>query len=368
MIPLFKVATNVEQALKNVEEVLRSGYVGQGHWCERFEEGVKRLSGHKRFLYVNSGTSALQLAYHLAGVGPGTEVISTPITCIATNTAIVALGGSIVWADVNPKTGLIDPKDVIRKVTSRTRAIVGVDWGGRGCDWKALREGTRGISLIEDAAHRIPGAFPSQGDFICYSFQAIKHLHTADGGGLVCPSDATHERAKLLRWFGLDRTRSDSMRCYQPIDEAGWKFQPNDVLAAIGCANLEAASWERRESGLSSSEIAEIYAHDLSGSPFVYAPAATFMPWLYTILVSSPAAFEHFAAERGVMVSQVHARNDIYGCFKEFQDGHLPGVDFFAAHQVSIPCGWWMEPAQVSQVVQMVKDWALTPEARWSME
>lgn len=366
MIPLFKVATNKEAALTNVSEVLGSGYVGQGAWCQKFEDGLSELLGHKHLLYVNSGTSALTLAYHLAGVGPGTEVVSTPITCLATNSAITNLGAKIVWADVDSETGNIDPDDAVRRITHRTRAIVGVDWGGRVCDFGRLKQLTRGITVIEDAAHALLAKAPVRGDFVCYSMQAIKFLHTADGGAICCPSAATHERAKLLRWFGLDRTRSDAMRCYQPVDEAGWKMQGNDVLAAIGCANLPSAPGlvaKHRENAVT------LYER-LRELPFVRVPVFDegSSYWLFTIQVSSPARFEHFMAEHGVMVSQVHARNDVYGCFRDARGGDLPGVDSFAAHHVSIPVGWWLDEGQMDKVVQAVQSWASTAEARWSME
>lgn len=366
MIPLFKVACEEEAALDNIGDALASRYVGQGQWCDRLEDGLCDLLARPRVLYLNSGTSALQLAYHMAGVGPGTEVISTPITCLATNSSIVKLGAKIVWADVDPETGNIDPEDAVRRITSRTRAIVGVDWGGRVCDFGRIKSLTRGIAVIEDAAHAILSDGPARGDYVCYSLQAIKMLNTADGGALACPSAATHERAKLLRWFGLDRTTSNAMRCYQPVDEAGWKFQGNDVLAAIGCANLPKT---KELSSKHRANAATLYAQ-LKGVPFVRIP--TFDPlsdyWLFTIQVSSPARFEGYCAAKGVMVSQVHARNDIYGCFREFQRNDLPGVDTFAAHQVSIPVGWWLTEDDLQQVVQVVQSWAATPEARWSME
>ena len=366
MIPLFKVYNDLELAAKNIASVLESGYVGQGGWCEQFESRLEEVLGHHRVLYVNSGTSALQLAYKLAGVGPGSEVISTPVTCIATNSSIVALGGKIVWADVNPETGNIRVDDVVKKITPRTRAIVGVDWAGRRCDFEGLRSRTRGITLIEDAAHRMSCSTGFGGDFICHSFQAIKFLNTADGGAIICPSAATHERAKLLRWFGLDRSRSDAMRCYQPIDETGWKFQGNDVLASIGCANVEGAVANAASHQLNARHLFD----ELAGLPNIVVPP--FDPgchyWLFTVLVSSPALFEEFMRQKGVMVSQVHARNDLYGCFKESIGGPLPGVDYFATHQVSVPVGWWLGPGEIGQVVQSVQEWARTREARWATE
>ena len=366
MIPLFQVATNVEAALKNIEDALRSGYVGQGPWCEKLERQIKNECGSEHALYVNSGTSALKLAYKLAGVGPWTEVISTPITCIATNSAILELGARIVWADVDARTGNLSVEDAVRKVTPSTRAIVGVNWGGRQCNFTKLRELTRGITLIEDAAHCVMEPEGKGGDYVAYSMQAIKYLHSADGGVLVCPTAATYERAKLLRWFGLDRTRSDSMRCYQPIDETGFKMQGNDVLAALACANLDGLDDRQKRQR----DNAEAIWKALENVPNLLLPPHDHgcHYWLFTILVSSPPRFEEFARKRGVMVSQVHARNDLYGCFRAFFDPNLPGVDYFAAHQVSIPCGWWLDEGQCAQVVQTVQEWSKQPEARWSME
>lgn len=365
MIPLFKVACNVEKAVENVRSVLSSGYVGQGKWCEQFERDISSLTGHGHLLYLNSCTSALQLAFHLAGAGPGTEVISTPITCLATNSSIVANGAKIVWADVDPITGNIDLNDAARKVTHRTRAIVGVDWGGRLVRFDELRKKVRGVTLIEDAAHALGsvGASDSRGDMVCYSFQAIKALNTADGGALALPSAALYERAKLLRWFGLDRTRSDAMRCYQPVAEVGWKFQGNDVLAAIGCANFDGtAKLIRRQQ-----ENAEWYGSALSGVPNVLLPPSDPCSswWLYTIRVSNPAAFETFMAAQGVMVSPAHARNDLYGCFREFRGDSLPGVDEFSAHQVNIPVGWWVTPEDRESIANHIRLWSLTKDAQW---
>ena len=365
MIQLFKVACNVDGALENLKAVLSSGYVGQGKFCDQFERDVAAMLGHQRALYLNSCTSSIQLALHLAGAGPGTEVVSTPITCLATNSSIVANGAKIVWADVDKRTGNLDLNDAARKVTHRTRAIIGVDWGGRLVRFDELRKKVRGVTLIEDAAHAFGsiGANDSRGDMICYSFQAIKLLNTADGGALVTPSAALHERAKLLRWFGLDRTRSDAMRCYQPVSEVGWKFQGNDVLASIGCANLSLV----KESLYLHQKNAAWYYDALSLVPYIRLPepdpASSW--WLYTIQVSNPAAFETFMAAQGVMVSPAHARNDLYECFRAFRSTDLPGVDEFAGHQVNIPVGWWLTDSERDAVVAAVRLWSSQPEARW---
>ncbi|OGT85150.1 MAG: hypothetical protein A3H91_15040, partial [Gammaproteobacteria bacterium RIFCSPLOWO2_02_FULL_61_13] len=344
MIPLFQVAMS-PRAKDLLAEILTpkpdgSVYIGEGALCAKLEVELVKTLGYERILLVNSGTSSLRLALHLAGARPGTEVISTPQTCLFTNTAILETGARIVWADVDPVTGNIDPNDVLRKITSRTVAIMAVDWAGRVCDFTTLRKYTRGLSLIEDAAHAFGASAAQRGDFICHSFQAIKHFTTADGGGLVCPGIALHERGRLLRWAGLDRSRSDSMRCYQRISEAGFKMQSNDVAAAIGLANLpEAMQRVDRCRGN-----ARAYLARLSAIPNVKLgpPDDGASWWFFPIRVSNPIKFEAFMTEQGVTVGQVHARNDINPCFDNAIGGSLPGVDEFSAHQTNLPSGWFI--------------------------
>lgn len=367
MIPLFQVAMS-PHAKEMLMELLTpkpdgSLYIGEGPLCAKLEKGLAETLGHERLLLLNSGTSALKLALHLAGARAGTEVISSPQTCLLTNTAIAETGARIVWADVDPVTGNIDPNDALRKVTSRTVAVMAVDWAGRVCDFQTLRKLTRGLSLIEDAAHAFGAKGAQRGDFVCYSFQAIKHFTTVDGGGLVCPGLALHERGRLLRWAGLDRTRGDSMRCYQRISEAGFKMQSNDVSAAIGLANLpEAPARVER-----CRENARIYHKRLGPIPHVELgpPDDNASWWFFPIRVSNPIEFEAFMAGEGVAVGQVHARNDINPCFDSAVKGNLPGVDEFSAHQTNLPCGWFIDQQRMGHIVRAVEKWSGTEEARW---
>lgn len=369
MIPLFQVAMS-PAAINRVAEVLTpradgSLYIGEGPRCAQLETELSLVLGHEHLLLVNSGTSAIRLALHLAGARKGTEVISTPQTCLLTNTAIMETGATIVWADVDPVTGNISPSNVLTKISSKTVAVVTVDWAGRVCDFSSLRKQTRGIALIEDAAHAFAAQAPSRGDYICYSFQAIKHFTTVDGGALACPGAAVHERGRLLRWAGLDRTRGESMRCYQRVSEAGFKMQLNDVLASIGLANLVDVI-ERVER---CRDNADYFTQSLRGLPHVVTPpydrGASW--WFYPLQVSSPVRFEAFMAERGVAVGQVHARNDVNPCFDSAIQSDLPGVDYFSSHQTNIPCGWFIDHGAREKIVAAVTEWSELSEAGWEV-
>jgi dTDP-4-amino-4,6-dideoxygalactose transaminase len=353
-IPLFKVRM-AEGAQRRVAEVLASGYIGQGAVCEEFERQFGRLVGAlDPPLLVNSCTSAIDLALHLLDIPPhqGRYVISTPITCTATNSPPALRGLPILWADVDPLTGNIDPRSVERIIAQGydVRAIIAVNWGGRPFDPALL---DIAIPLIEDAAHGPFGG--NYGDYVCWSFQAIKHLTTGDGGALWCPD---LERARLLRWYGLDRRSKADFRCEQDIAEIGHKYQSNDIAAAIGLANLQAAEW----SVARSRQNAEWYTRVLAGVPFVtlppFDPGASY--WIFTILVDDRASFSTFLRDRGIATSQVHARNDKHTAFKAAAESPvpLPGVDDFDAHQVAIPNGWWVGEEERQHIAAAIYDWA----------
>jgi dTDP-4-amino-4,6-dideoxygalactose transaminase len=359
-IPLFKVRMAPEAAAA-VADVLASGYIGQGAKCEEFERRFGEYLGTHPLQYapllLNSCTSAIDLALHLIGVGPGDEVITTPITCTATNSPPALRGARLVWADVDPLTGNIDPTDALQKVTDKTKAIIAVNWGGRSCDQERL--GGYGIPVIEDAAHGPYGG--NDGDYVCYSFQAIKHLTTGDGGALITHAEEYH-RAKLLRWYGLDRESGADFRCAQNIREIGGKSQSNDIAAAIGLANLPGLEWSVAQSRLN----AAYYHHAFKNTPGITLPPfdAGASYWIYTILVEERDQFVAHLKERGIAASQVHRRNDSHDAFRAISTGWpLPGADHFDAHQVSIPNGWWLSPEQREYVANVVLDWA-TKRAR----
>lgn len=363
MIPLFRVFMSSE-AGRAVSDVLASGYIGQGPCVDAFEaELAAAFEARTPLLTTNSCTSALDLALHACGVRPDDEVITTPQTCTATNGVIVRRGAIPVWADIDPATGLIDHTDVRRKLSSKTKAIMAVDWGGAACDYATLK--SFGVPVIEDAAHALlakaNGTSIAQagGDYVCWSFQAIKHLTAGDGGALRAP-EASVERLRLLRWYGLDRRSNKSFRCQQDIQEVGYKYHMNDISATIGRCNLTHAN---RIVGMHRSN-AEWYARTLAGVRGIALPPrdADSSWWLYTLLVEDRASFERFMRERGVDVSQVHARNDTHRAFQAaaarspLNGIPLPGVDHFSARAVAIPVGWWLTPEDRTAVAEAVMD------------
>lgn len=363
MIPLFKVFMP-PSVVAPLEKTLLSGYIGQGSRVAEFEKALAPYYGHQNVVTVNSGTSALNLALRLAGVGPGTETITTPQTCAASNMPILERGGDVVWGDIDPWTGNIDPLDVERKVTPRTRAIIAVHWGGYPCELaELLAVGRRhGIPVIEDAAHAFGSVYRgarigSHSPFVCFSFQAIKLVTTVDGGALTVASNDDYRRAKLLRWYGMDReTPKTDLRCSEDVKEWGHKYHMNDVAAVIGLEQLAHVEKNLEAHRRNAAAYDEAFEGLRRVKRLRYSRDRLSSYWLYTLRVDDPPSFQEHLTRKGIMASRVHIRNDHYTAFAPYRRV-LPGVDEFARHQISIPVGWWLSDEDRTRVIEAVRGW-----------
>lgn len=370
--PLFKVHVSDIDALDEIEKVLCSGYINEGEQVAElsYELGIKL--GNEKIVLLNSCTSAITLALKLADVGPGDEVITTPMTCVATNTPIVSLGAKIVWADIDSVDGMISPNDVRRKITPKTKAVIAVAWGGTPPNLKALKKicDFHGIKLICDAAHAFGATYVDEpiakwAHLTCFSFQAIKHFTTGDGGAITCLSESDFKRAKTLKWFGLDRdaakdAKGDWKGQQWDVDiiEAGFKYNMNNISAAIGLSQLKfidaIISSHRTNAALYKKLFADSFdiledAGQTEGSSF----------WVYTarVLGTSPQIDKilHKLNSEGIGAGKVHVENTSYTCFKDFH-AKLWGVDNFSSRQFSLPCGWWLKEDDVKLIAARVKE------------
>lgn len=368
MIPLFQVHMPKDMGLK-LNPILQSGYIAEGPKAAEFQQLLGDWVGTPNVSLVNSGTSALILACRLAGARPGTSVISTPQTCLATNEAILTLGADIIWADIDPSTGAIDPQSVktILESSSNVVAIMCVDWAGNPCNLKDLRSlaDQYGVKLIEDAAHSLGALYENkkignQAHYTCFSFQAIKHLTTVDGGALVCESKADHERSILLRWFGSKRASvRDPIKWEGDVTEYGYKFHMNDINATVGIEQMKTID-------------TIINAHKHNGQQLLgligdlpkdkiqtlrMEPNSESSHWIFSVLLPTPGGRSEFVQSMtlcGIATGIVHTRNDTYSLFSSYQRP-LPGMDEFANRMINIPCGWWLDSTDLYHIYQSVK-------------
>jgi perosamine synthetase len=361
-IDFFKPYVN-ERACELVAKTLRSGWIGEGAQVLEFESRIGRLVKSAYPVCVNSGTAALHLALVLAGVGRGDEVITSAQTMLATSQSILACGAVPVFADVQYYTGNLDPADILKRIGQRTKAILAVDWGGYPCDYDELNSISRqnGIVLIEDAAHALGAVYKGQPigavcSYTCFSFQAIKHITTGDGGLVCVPTAETFERAKRLRWFGIDRAKRQPSILGEPIwdvSELGYKYHMNDISASIGLGNLE--DWDfifsRRQ------RIAETYIDRLSDVPgivhFKRTTDRQSANWLFSIHVERREDFCRAMSGRGIPVSVVHLRVD-QNTLCGGRRNDLPELARFTETHISLPLHPLLSEEDVQMVVEAI--------------
>jgi perosamine synthetase len=363
MIPIFKPSIP-EAVVECVTAALRGGWLSEGKHVKQFESAFcdKFLVPHA--LALNSGTAALHLAMLGAGVGPGDEVILPAQTFVATATTVLQAGGTPVFADLQPGGPNLDPVDVERRVTPRTKAIAVVHYGGYPCDMDEINALAKrhGIKVIEDAAHALGASYRGRpvgtlGDFAIFSFQAIKQLTTGDGGMLVCRNVEDHQVAYRRRWFGIDRANRKPSPLGAPewdISELGFKYHMNDIAAAMGLAQLEVfAEAQARREALSRRYRAELA--NVTGVSLLQEKADRVNAcWLFTLCVERRLEFIQALNSRGVEAAVWHQRIDRNTLFGgKWPD--LPNQAAFNAEQVSIPCRATLSDDEVNAVQSAVK-------------
>lgn len=251
MIPVFKPKMNKEEILPELEKIFDSGWIGLGPRTTEFEEKFTDYIGVKYAVAVNSATAALHLANCVLGIAKGSEVIVPSMTFISTALAPLYCGAKPVFADIEDDTLCIDPKDIERKITSKTKAIIAVHYGGHACKMQEILEIAKRYNLyvIEDVAHGCGGRYQETmlgaiGVMGCFSFHAVKNLPTADGGMITTNDEGLYKELKRLRWVGIDKDTWDrsAKKVYNwqySVNKLGFKYHMNDITAIIGLAQLK---------------------------------------------------------------------------------------------------------------------------------
>jgi len=373
--PLYKVHLESERALENLREVFSSGFVNEGEQVIELEKQLSLYLMVRNLTLVNSCTSALTIALRIIGVGEGDEVITTAMTCIATNTPIVNAGATLVWADIDANPGLISMEDVEGLITSRTKAIMVVDWAGSPADLKGFKRLSEkySIPVIQDAAHAFGAKLDGKpisdyADFTCFSFQAIKHFTTGDGGALICKKAEDHLLAKKLKWFGYDRDSvKDSKGEWKGqkwdadilAGEVGYKFNLNNMAAAVGLANLpkmDSVLDKHRKNALQLASLLENHPKikllkTYEGTQSSY--------WVYTLRLQVQEQRRDLIManlnEKGVGAGLVHLPNDRYSAFSKFKR-KLVNTELFSSTQISLPCGWWLSSTDIDFIANTLID------------
>ncbi len=381
-LPFYRAPIPPE-TLEELRATLESGWLTTGPRVRRFEERLRELTGARALVATSSCTAALHLALVLSGVGPGDEVITTPLTFCSTVHAILHVGARPVFADVEADTLLISPEEVARRIGPHTRAVIAVDYGGHPADYPRLREvigeagGTGGIALIADCAHNLEGRCHGKpvaqlADYACYSFYATKNLTTGEGGALALADPSQEERARRLLLHGME---SDAWKRYSveggneggegdklyEVYEAGFKYNLPELAAALGLVQLRhLGRWHQRRR-----ELVLRYRQLLSELPEVELlaerewaePAYHLMPVLidFDSLGMGRRRFMEMLRAEGIHTSvhftpvhQFHFYRQLMGDL----DGELPVASEAGRRLLSLPLFPEMGSEEVEQVVQ----------------
>ena len=374
-----------EDVIEPVNKVLMSGYITQGPQVDKYETALKKYLENPYVLTLNSATAGLTLATRLLfnkddtfdwpGFDEKEDIVLIPaLTCFATTAAVLANKVKVRWLDTDNTTANICLKDLEKKLNKKTKIVYFVHWGGYPLDLDKLDEilenhkkqyGFKPM-VVEDCAHAFGSTY--KGDklgclkhqHICvYSTQAIKTLSTSDGGIITLPNENLYKRCKLLRWYGIDRDKRNykkkDFRLEHDISEYGYKFHMNDVNATLGLYNLphidgllekarDNFNYYHKELKNIDGLILNENANDRKSSC-----------WLFTVRVNKKLEFIEKMKEKKIMISQVHQRNDINSCVKEFQE-ILPNIDQLEKKIVCIPVGWWVTKKEREYIVKCIKE------------
>ena len=328
--------------------VLKTRWIGQGPLVDVLEEKFKKkFAKNNECVAVGSGTDALHLAYILADIKKDDEVIAPLFTCTATNIPLLYIGAKIKFADIDPYTMNISIDHVKKLITKKTKAIVFVNYGGIPCDLEELNKIKKKykVTLIQDAAQSLGSKYKNKNitdyaDFSIFSFQAIKHISSGDGGMLTFKNKKLLDKSRRIRWFGIDRVKKQGGTWENDITEIGYKYQMTDIGARMLLDSMNDFSkiLSHRK------KIFNIYKKILSKNnklTFLDTKSKNLSNsfWLCTIVVHEKRIeLQNYLRNLNIETNQVHFRNDRYSIFRKFiKKGTYPNMDKYENNYLVIP-------------------------------
>jgi len=359
-----------EDDIQAVCEVLRSDFLTTGPKIAEFEKTVAEYVGAKYAVAVSNGTAALHVACLSAGISEGDEVISTPITFAASANCVLYCGGTPVFADINPRTYNIDPEDIKRKITSKTKAIIPVHFAGQPCNMDEIHEiaSEYGLIVIEDAAHALGAEYMgrkigSLSDMTVFSFHPVKHITTGEGGMVTTNDEKLYERLKLFRTHGITRdeslmTRNEGGWYYEQL-ELGYNYRITDIQCALGISQMKKLDGfvKRRR------EIAAKYDEAFSDIEGIIIPQQSEgclnSYHLYVIEVANMPRIDAYnkcrAAGLGVNVHYIPVYKHPYYQRKGYSNVCCPNAEKVYRRLLSLPIYPSMTDDEVQYVINVVK-------------
>lgn len=369
MIPYGK-QTIEQDDIQAVVDVLKSDFLTTGPKIAEFEQTVADYVGAKYAVAISNGTSALHAACFAAGIEPGDEVITTPLTFAASANCVLYCGGTPVFADVDPKTYNIDPEDIRRKITDRTKAIIAVHLAGQPCDMDAIHSIAHeyGLIVIEDGAHALGSVYKgkkvgSLSDMTTFSFHPVKPITTGEGGMIVTDNEEFYKKMALFRSHGITRddsmmTRNDGPWFYQQFD-LGYNYRITDIQCALGCSQMKKLDrfLARRK------EIVARYNEAFADCDNIITPyqlSDTESGWhLYIVQVKNCDRRQVFEAmrEKGIGVNVHYIPVYMHPYYQEhgYENVHCANAEEIYSHIISLPLYPGLTSEQQDYVIDTLK-------------
>jgi len=360
-----------KEEIKEVVDTLKSGWLTMGPRTIKFEEMIARYTKAKYAIVLNSCTAALHLSLIALGIKKGDEVITTPFTFASTGNVIIQVGAKPVFVDIERKTFNIDPKEIEKAITSKTKAIMPVHYAGQACDMTAIMKIAKKYHLfvIEDAAHMIGAEYKGKkigtfGDTTCFSFYATKNMTTGEGGAVTTNDKTLAEKIMVLRLHGISKDawkRYDKKGSwYYEIEECGWKYNITDIQAALGIhqiKKLDKFNKIRRK-------YAQIYNRELSGIKGIITPYekpnVKHVYYLYPILLENYNRDEFIEkmAQNGIGCSVHFIPLHLHPFYQKlgYKKGDFPNAEWVYEREVSLPLYPKMKYSDLLFVAKTIKN------------
>ncbi|MBR6089647.1 MAG: DegT/DnrJ/EryC1/StrS family aminotransferase [Anaerolineaceae bacterium] len=371
-IQVLKPKFHIDECLDSIRECLEKGWTGMGFKTVEFEKAWMDYTGHKNAYFLNSNTGGLHLAVRILKMknnwNDGDEIISSPITFVSTNLAILYENLTPVFADVDEYL-CIDPVDVEKKITDKTKAIIFVGYGGRVGQLEKIIEicKTHNLKLILDAAHmsgtRVKGICPGTWDGVdaaVYSYQAVKNLATGDSGCICWADDESAHLTRMLAWCGINkdtyaRSNKGTYAWKYDVDYIGYKYNGNAIMAAIALTQLKYLDEENERRR----EIVRMYNEGLKNNPKVQiipAPYADECAYhLYEIVVPDREDLLNKLASAGINCGVHYRDNSEYKIFSQ-ERCQAPKAREISQHLMTLPLHLWLTDQDVARIIRAVNE------------
>ena len=359
MIPLHRVFMSSDIDKEEINKILFSGKLTSGDNVRLFEKALQDYIGNPYVMVTGSNNYASLIALALTGLGKDDEVIASPMACLASNQPALNFQAKIVWADIDPLTGSLDPVDVKKKITAKTKVILHYHWCGYLGYIDAINQIGKeyGITVIDDAIESFGSEYKDRKignlgtPITTFSFQTVRLPNSIDGGALAFNTEGTYLEALKMRDFGIDRTTfrnsMGEISSKSNIVGIGYNAIMNELNAYIGLQNMKAVPELLEKQRENATDWHNKFEGQKTQKPLL--PQSGTIPnyWVYSLLSDEQnKAINEFKA-KGLYASKVHLRNDYYSCFGGF-DSDLKGVKEFEKKQYSIPSGWWVNKKEIA--------------------